>query len=76
MIDTIRSDTTGKEYVPSECVRIVNMKQLAAYMLHGVELLDFYASRDFKTDTPILVGIVNIKDSSEVYKKWRNFDLN
>lgn len=76
MIETITSDLTGIEYDPTVCVRIVNMKQLAAYMLHGVRLLDLYPSRDLKTNEPILVGIVSKRDSAEAYSKWLSYELN
>ncbi len=70
MNEMIKSDTTGKWYNPSECIRLLNIKQLLFYMNHNVEILDFYASKDFKTNEDILVFIVNKKDSQEAYKKW------
>ena len=75
MFEKIRSDFTGIEYDPSACVRIVNMRQLAAYMLHGVKLIDLYASRDFESGDPIMVGIVSKRDSADAYTKWLNYDL-
>lgn len=70
MDEMIRSDTTGKWYDPKDVVRLINIKQLLYYMQHNVEILDFYASKDFKTNEDILVFIVNKKDSQEAYKKW------
>ena len=75
MKDYITSDTTGKTYSPSEVVRLVNMRQIATYALYGVEILDFYASRDFKTNEPIMVAIVDKNKSKEVYDKWCKFEL-
>lgn len=75
MKDYVTSDITGKTYCPNDCIRLVNMKQLAAYMLNGVELQDIYPSRDIKTNSPILVGIVKREDSRESYKKWCNYEL-
>lgn len=66
----IKSNFTGKMYDPSKSVRIVNMQQLAAYMANGVELLDIYISKDYKTERPILVGIVDKEESYESYKLW------
>ena len=66
----VKSKFTGKTYDPSKSARIINMQQLAAYMANGVELLDLYISRDYKTDRPILVGIVDKEDSFESYKLW------
>lgn len=70
MKEMIKSDLTGKEYCPSDVVRLVNVRQLLFYMNHNVEILDIYPSKDFKTNEDILVFIVNKKDSQEVYKKW------
>lgn len=70
MIDTVISATTGKEYKPSECIRIVNMKQIAFYYFNDIEILDFYGSKDFKTGEPIMVAIFNKKDSYKAYEKW------
>lgn len=75
MKEEIKSDTTGKTYYPSECIRLVNMKQLAAYMTYGVELMDIYPSRDFKTNAPILVGVVKREDSKTAYQKWCSYEL-
>lgn len=70
MDELMKSSTTGKYYKPSECIRLVNVKQLLFYMNNGVEILDFYPSKDFKTNEDVLVFIVNKKNSQEVYKKW------
>ena len=51
------------------------MSQLAAYMSYGVELLDLYVSRDYKTNRPILVGVVDREQSYEAYKKWCDHEL-
>lgn len=71
MKEYAKSDTTGRIYYPSECVRLVNVKQLVFYMKNGVEILDFYPSKDFKTGEDVLVFIVNKKDSQEVYQMWQ-----
>ena len=71
----IKSNFTGKLYDPNKSVRIINMQQLAAYMANGVELLDIYISRDYKTDKPILVGIVDKEASYESYQLWCDHKL-
>ena len=68
----VKSNFTGKDYDPAKCCRIVNMMQLAFYMDNDVELLDLYVSKDYKTNKPMLVGIVSKTDSYEVYKIWCN----
>lgn len=75
MKEYTKSDITNKVYCPEDCVRLVNMRQVAIYALNGVEILDFYASRDYKTGDPIMVAIVDKKQSQEAYKKWCNFEL-
>lgn len=76
MKDMVMSETTGKSYDTNSVVRLVNMQQLAAYMANGVELLDIYSSRDFKTNKPILVGIVDRKASQKCYDLWCKHELN
>lgn len=71
MKDYARSDTTGKVYCASDCIRLVNMRQVTFYMMHGVEILDFYPSKDFKTGENILVFLVDKKKSQEAYKMWQ-----
>ena len=66
----VKSSFTGKMYDPNKSVRIINMQQLAAYMSNGVTLLDIYISKDYKTERPILVGIVDKEESYESYKLW------
>lgn len=73
MKDYVKSDTTRKIYYPSECIRLVNMRQLLFYMKHGVEILDFYPSKDFKTNEDVLVFVVNKKKSQKVYQMWQEF---
>ena len=66
----VKSSVTGRMYDPNKSVRIINMQQLAAYMANGVTLLDIYISKDYKTERPILVGIVDKEESYESYKLW------
>lgn len=66
----VKSDFTGKSYDPNKCCRIVNMMQLAFYMDNDVELLDLYVSKDYRTQKPILVGVVGKEDSYGSYQKW------
>lgn len=72
----VKSNFTGKTYDPNKSIRIINMQQLAAYMANGIELLDLYASRDYTTNKPILVGIVDREESKELYDLWCKHELN
>lgn len=75
MKETIKSDTTGKSYVVTEVVRIVNQLQAATYMAHGAELLDVYASRDYKTTRPTMVYIFNREATTPLYDAWCRHEL-
>lgn len=66
----VKSSFTGKSYDPAKCCRIVNMLQLAFYLDNDVELLDLYVSKDYKTNKPMLVGIVSKENSYEAYNLW------
>lgn len=76
MSENVTSETTGKTYKTGDVIRIVNMQQLAAYLEYGAELLDIFSSRDYKTNKPILVGIVSKHDTKELYDRWCNHELN
>lgn len=64
------STTTGKEYCPTDCARLLNMKQILFYMKLGVEIKDFYPSVDYKTGEPVLVFLVDKRDSQAAYLQW------
>lgn len=70
MKEYIRSETTGKVYCPDDAIRIVNLRQVTQYIRKGIEILDFYVSKDFKTDEDILVFLVNKKESQKAYQEW------
>lgn len=75
MKDFVISDTTGKKYYPSDVVRLVNIKQVIAYLKNGAELLDVYPSFDNKNGSPILVYIFNRKDTTALYDLWCKHEL-
>lgn len=70
MKEYVRSKTTGKVYCPSDAIRIVNIRQVAQYMRKNIEILDFYVSKDLKTEEDILVFLVNKKESQKAYQEW------
>lgn len=71
MREKIYSETTGRTYYPDDCVRLVNPRQMCFYMNHGIEIVDFYPSKDFKTGNDVVVFLVRKDDSKEVYKLWK-----
>ncbi|MDR2357864.1 MAG: hypothetical protein LBD92_07280 [Oscillospiraceae bacterium] len=69
----ITSQVTGRQYHPSQCVYLVNPRQAAAYMKHGLELLDVYADDGAKS--PQLVFVFDMRDSKPLYEMWREHAL-
>lgn len=65
----------ARDYLPREVVRIVNMKQCLLYIKSGVYPIDIYTSIDEKTNQAILAMVFLKEDTTEVYKKWCNYDL-
>lgn len=65
----------ARDYLPREVVRIVNMKQCLLYIKFGVYPIDIYTSIDEKTNQAILAMVFLKEDTTEVYKKWCNYDL-
>ena len=66
----------ARDYLSHEVVRIVNMKQALLYIKSGIYPIDIYTSIDDKTNNAILAMVFLKKDTSEVYKKWCNYELN
>ena len=75
MKEQIFSNTTGKQYCPSEVVRILNLRQATLYMANGAELLDIYPSIDFKTNEKVLVFIFDRTKTYPLYDAWCNHTL-
>ena len=71
----VHSSVTGKDYYPSQVVRIVNILQAASYIHAGELPLDVYTSIDYKTSKPILVFIFNKESSKTLYDLWCKHEL-
>lgn len=71
----VKSNFTGKTYDPKKTIRILNAQQAAAYIKHGIVLLDLWLSKD-KEGKPILVFIFDKEESKEVYDLWCKHELN
>lgn len=71
----IKTNLMSRDYSVSEIVRIVNPKQYLLYIKNNVYPIDMYTSVDDKTDNIILVMIFLKDDTKEVYKKWKNYEL-
>lgn len=64
-----------RDYLPYEVIRIVNPKQYILYIKNGVFPIDVYPSIDEKTSKDILAMVFLREDTTEVYKKWCNYEL-
>lgn len=71
----IRTNLKPRDYTQKEVVRIVNLKQCLLYVKNGIYPIDIYTSIDDETDNATLAMVFLKKDTSEVYKKWCNYDL-
>ena len=71
----ILTNLKPNDYYLKDIVRIVNPKQQLLYIKNEVFPIDIYASIDSKTGNNIIVMIFLKKDTTEVYKKWCNYEL-
>lgn len=71
----IKTNLKPRDYTPYEVVRIINPKQYLLYIKNGVYPIDMSASLDDKSNNVILAMIFLKEDTTEVYKKWCNYEL-
>lgn len=71
----IKTNLKPRDYIANEVVRIVNIKQQILYVKNQVYPIDMYTSVDEETNNIVLVMIFSKDDTIEVYKKWRNYEL-
>ena len=71
----VKSHLKPRDYAPREVVRIVNPKQYLLYIKNGVYPIDMSTSIDDDNGNIILAMIFLKEDTTEVYKKWCNYDL-
>lgn len=65
----------ARDYLPHEVIRIVNPKQYLLYIKNDVYPIDIYTSIDDKTNNAIIAMVFLKEDTTEVYKKWCNYEL-
>lgn len=75
MKDLVTSEVTGITYNPKDVVRILNMKQAAAFCAQGCKIIDVYPSVDYKTGSPLMVMLFMKEDTREAYDLWCNHEL-
>lgn len=72
----VKTNLKPRDYIPHEVIRIVNPKQYLLYIKNNVYPIDMCASIDEHTNNIILAMIFLKSDTTEVYKKWCNYELN
>ena len=69
-MEKIKGKFSNKFYYANEAIRILDPMQAALYWANGVEPLDIYSSRDYKTNKQMNIeDIINMKD------KWCKHEL-
>ena len=69
-----KSSITGKYYNLYDCVRILNLNQVDAYLKYGVMPLHIYVSKD-KNNKPVIVFLFDREETKEVYDLWCKHEL-
>lgn len=72
----VKTNLKPRDYLLKDVVRIVNPKQQLLYIKNLVYPIDIYSSIDNKTGNNIVVMIFLKEDTTEVYKKWCDYELN
>lgn len=72
----IQTNLKPRDYNLHEIIRIINPKQCLLYIKSGVYPIDMYTSVDERTNNAVLVMIFLKEETTEVYKKWCNYELN
>ena len=70
-----KTNLRPQDYMLKDVVRIINPKQCLLYIKSGIYPIDLYTTIDEKTDIATLAMIFLKKDTTEVYKKWCNYEL-
>ena len=71
----ITTNLKARDYSPHEADAIINPKQYLLYIKNNIYPVDMYTSIDDKTNNVILAMVFLKEDTTEVYKKWCNYEL-
>ena len=75
MDNKIKGKFSNKEYYASEAIRILDPNQAALYWANGVEPLDIYSSRSYKTNKALIVFVFKRDETKEVFDLWCKHEL-
>lgn len=70
MENKIKGKYSGKEYYAKDVVRILDPYQSAVYWASGLEPVDIYSSRDFKTNKAVIVYVFDREKSKNLFDLW------
>ena len=71
----IKTNLNPRDYYLGEIIRIINPKQQLLYIKNQIYPIDMYTSIDENSNNAVLVMIFLKEDTTEVYKKWCNYEL-
>jgi len=71
----IAGNYSGAKYLASEAIRILDPYQAALYWNNGLEPLEIYPSRDFKTGKALIVYVFKREDTKELFDLWCKKEL-
>jgi hypothetical protein len=74
-MEKIKTRLKPTDYFYNEVVSIKNPKQYLLYIKNGVYPIDIYTSIDEETNNSILVMIFLKKDTTDVFRRWMNYEL-
>lgn len=74
--ELIETHLKSRNYTQNEVCRIVNPKQQLLYLKNQIYPIDIYTSIDIKDINKSVIVMIFLKsETSEVYKKWCNYEL-
>ena len=74
-MEKIKGKFSNKFYYANEAIRILDPMQAALYWANGVEPLDIYSSRDYKTNKALIVYVFKKSETKEVFDKRCKHEL-
>ena len=69
------SKITNKRYDLFSIVKIINLKQIEAYIKNGATVLDIEIGENYKTGNPMVVFYFDRAETQDLYDKWCKHEL-
>lgn len=74
-MNKIKGKFSEKNYDLNEVIRILDPYQAALYWANGLEPLDIYSSRDYKTNKALVVYVFDRNKTKLLFDKWCKKEL-